>query len=168
MNAPRLGQTPVHIDDSSSADMASIRAAARRHQQKHGLALLVVDYLQLMTSTVTSESRTQEVAAISRGLKVLARELAVPVVAAAQLNRSSESRADRRPQLSDLRESGSIEADADIVILLHRPDYHDPEHKRAGEIDLIICKNRNGPMETVTAAAQLEYARIVDLLPEYQ
>lgn len=168
LNAPRLGQTPVYIDDSSSADLASIRAAARRHQQRHGLHLLVVDYLQLMTSTVTSESRTQEVAAISRGLKVLARELSVPVVAAAQLNRSSETRADRRPQLSDLRESGSIEADADIVILLHRPDYHDPEHKRAGEIDLIICKNRNGPMETVTAAAQLEFARIVDLLPEYQ
>lgn len=164
----RLGASPIYIDENSSVDMASIRTAARRIQQRHGLSLLVVDYLQLMTTTTSSDNRAQEVAAISRGLKVLARELGIPVVAAAQLNRNSEHRTDRRPQLSDLRESGSIEADADIVILLHRPDYHDPEDQRAGEIDLIVCKNRNGPQETVTAAAQLEYARIVDMLPEYR
>jgi len=122
-----------------------------------------VDYLQLMTPAIRQDSRVQELGEISRGLKLLAGDLDVPVVAAAQLNRMAEVRADRRPQLSDLRESGSLEQDADIVILIHRPDYHDPEHARAGEVDLIVAKNRNGPMETVTAAAQLEYSRFVDM-----
>lgn len=166
--ADRLRACPLFIDDASNGDLAGIRASARRIQQRHGLALLVVDYLQLMTSSSSTEGRTQEVAAISRGLKNLARELHIPVVAAAQLNRQSEQRTDRRPQLSDLRESGAIEADADIVILLHRPDYNEPEHKRAGEIDLIAGKNRNGPQETVTAAAQLQFARIVDMATEYR
>lgn len=161
---PRLRAVPLHIDENANADLGTIRTAARRIQQRHGLALLVVDYLQLMRSTGTADNRTQEIGAISRGLKLIARELNIPVIAAAQLNRESEKRTDKRPQLSDLRESGSIEADADIVILLHRPDYHEPEHRRAGEIDLIVCKNRNGPQETVTAAAQLEFARIVDLI----
>lgn len=157
-----LRGVPFHIDDSPQTDLAAIRGAARRLQQRHGLALVAVDYLQLMTSARREDSRVQEVGAISRGLKLLAKELELPVVAAAQLNRLSEMRSDKRPQLADIRESGSVEQDSDIVILLHRPDYHEPEHVRAGEIDLIIAKNRNGPQETVTAIAQLDKSRIVD------
>lgn len=161
----RLGKVPVFIDASPTADIASIRTAARRMQARHGLALLVVDYLQLMTTDNTDAGRAQEVAAISRGLKMLARELEIPVVAAAQLNRQAEGRSDRRPQMSDLRESGSIEADADVVILIHRPDYYDRESPRSGEADLIVAKNRNGPQDTVTVAAQLHHARFVDMIP---
>lgn len=161
--SPRLGKTPLFIDENASMDVQGIRTAARRIQARHGLSLLVVDYLQLMTTSTSSDNRAQEVAAISRGLKVLARELNIPVVAAAQLNRQSTHRTDKRPELSDLRESGSIEADADIVILLHRPDYYDSESPRAGEIDLIVAKNRNGAQDAVTAAAQLEYTRIADM-----
>ena len=153
----------LNIDDTAGADLAYIRSTCRRIQADTGLGLVIVDYLQLVTSPAGIDNRAQAVGEISRGLKILARELGVPVVAAAQINRASESRSDRRPQLSDLRESGSIEQDADVVILLHRPDYHDPEHERAGEIDLIVGKNRNGPIETVTAIAQLHYSRIVDL-----
>jgi replicative DNA helicase len=161
--AEKLRGVYIHIDDTASIDLAQIRATARKLQQDIGLGLIVVDYLQLMRSAGNTDNRTLEVGAISRGLKILARELQVPVVAAAQLNRMAEQRSDRRPQLADLRESGSIEQDSDVVILLHRPDYHEPEHMRAGEIDLIVAKNRNGPIETVTAAAQLQFSRIVDI-----
>lgn len=153
---------PFLIKDEAGATLSSIRATARKVQAERGLGLIVVDYLQLMTTSGASDNRAAEVGEISRGLKIMARELGVPVVAAAQLNRSSENRTDRRPQLSDLRESGSIEQDADIVILLHRPDYQDAESERAGEIDLIVAKNRNGPIDTVTASAQLAYSRICD------
>lgn len=153
----------LSIDDTASADLALIRSTCRKIQADTGLSLVIVDYLQLVQTPAGVDNRVAAVGEISRGLKILARELGVPVVAAAQINRSSESRSDRRPQLSDLRESGSIEQDSDVVILLHRPDYHDPEHERAGEIDLIVAKNRNGPIETVTAAAQLHFARIVDI-----
>jgi replicative DNA helicase len=167
-NRARLAAAPLFIDDNASHDITGMRTAARRIQQKHGLSLIVVDYIQLMTSKGSSENRVQEVSAISRGLKLLARELDVPVVAAAQLNRKNEDRADKRPQLSDLRESGSLEQDADVVILIHRDDYYDPESPRSGEVDLIVAKNRNGPKQTMTAAAQLEFVRFVDMLPEYQ
>lgn len=165
--AENIRTAPFYVDATKQTDLAAIRATARRTQQRHGLGLLVVDYLQLMTAATGArrdrlDNRAQEVGEISRGLKLLAGQLDIPIVAAAQLNRQPEQRTDRRPQLSDLRESGSIEADADAVILLHRPDYYDPEHPRAGEIDFIIAKNRNGPMETVTAAAQLSRSRIVD------
>lgn len=157
----------LSIDDTATADLPLIRATCRKIQAETGLGIVLVDYLQLVSTPAGVDNRVAAVGEISRGLKILARELGVPVVAAAQINRSSESRSDRRPQLSDLRESGSIEQDADIVILLHRPDYHDAEHERAGEIDLIVAKNRNGPIETVTGAAQLHYARIVDIkIPE--
>jgi replicative DNA helicase len=161
--ADRLRKAPIHIDDTPAADLATIRTRARRIQARHGLGLLIVDYLQLMAGTGKSDNRTQEVAANSRGLKVLARELNIPVVAMAQVNRGSEARSDKRPQLSDLRESGGIEADADIVILIHRDDYYDHESPRAGEADLIVAKNRNGPTDTITVAAQLHYARFVDM-----
>lgn len=151
-----------HIDDTAEVNLAHIRTTARRIAAEKGLALIVVDYLQLMSTGGNGQNRAVELGAVSRGLKVLARELDVPIVACAQLNRASESRSDRRPQLSDLRESGSIEQDSDVVILLHRDDYTDPEVPNAGEIDLIVAKNRNGPIDTATAIAQLHWARIID------
>jgi replicative DNA helicase len=159
----QLRPQPMHIDTTRSSDLGVIRTTARKIQARHGLGLLVVDYLQLMTPARRQDNRVQELGEISRGLKLLAGDLDIPVVAAAQLNRSAEARTDRRPQLSDLRESGALEQDSDIVILIHRPDYHDPEHERAGQVDLIVAKNRNGPQQTVTAAAHLEFSRFVDI-----
>jgi replicative DNA helicase len=140
-----------------------IAGKARRIKQRHDLKLVVVDYLGLMSAARRVESRQQEVADISRGLKLLAKELAVPVVAVAQLNRNPEGRTEKRPQLSDLRDSGGIEQDADIVIFVHRDDYYDKESPRAGEADFIVAKHRNGPTDTVTVAAQLHLSRFVDM-----
>jgi replicative DNA helicase len=156
-----IGDAPLIIDDSPSLDLAEIRAKARRLHQRSGLGLVVVDYLQLLSATTRSENRSLEVGEFSRGLKLLARELECPVIAASQLNRNAEARADRRPAIADLRESGSLEQDSDIVILLHRDAYYDPK-KRPGEVDLIVAKNRNGPMGAITACAQLHLTRIVD------
>lgn len=153
----------IHIDDTASVSLAHVRATARQIEAEKGLALILVDYLQLMDTGGDGRNRAVELGRVSSGLKVLAREMNVPIVACAQLNRGSEGRSDRRPQLSDLRESGSLEQDADIAILLHRDDYHEPEHPRAGEGDFIIAKNRNGPIETVEVAAQLSWARFVDI-----
>lgn len=158
-----ISEAPLFIDDTPNLTMMEIRAKARRLKQRHDLKLLVVDYLQLMTSPKRVESRQQEVSELSRGLKLLAKEIDCPVVAIAQLNRGPEQRTDKRPQLSDLRESGAIEQDADVVILLHRDDYYDKESPRAGEADLIVAKNRNGPTDTISVAAQLHLARFVDL-----
>lgn len=157
-----LRSSPLTVDDAPSLDLLTIRSTARRQRQRRGLGLVIVDYLQLIATTTRRENRVQEVAEFSSGLKALARELEVPVVAAAQLNRASEIRSDKRPQLSDLRESGQIEADADVVILLHRPDQNDRRSERSGLVDLILAKNRHGPQDVVTAVAQLEYARFVD------
>ncbi|MFI5938623.1 replicative DNA helicase [Actinoplanes sp. NPDC051494] len=158
-----IGDAPIFVDDTPSMNLADIRAKARRLKQRHGLKLLVVDYLQLMSSPKKTESRQQEVSELSRGLKLLAKEVECPVIAVSQLNRGPEQRQDKRPQLSDLRESGSIEQDADVVILLHRDDYYDKESVRAGEADFIVAKHRNGPTDTVTVAAQLHLSRFVDL-----
>jgi replicative DNA helicase len=158
-----ISEAPIFVDDTPNMTLMEIRAKARRLRQRHDLKLVVVDYLQLMTSPKRVESRQQEVADLSRGLKLLAKELEVPVVAVSQLNRGPEQRTDKRPQLSDLRESGSIEQDADVVILLHRDDYYDRESPRAGEADLIIAKHRNGPTDTITVAAQLHFSRFVDM-----
>src|SRR5207244_12153226 len=127
--------------------------------------LVRVDYLQLMARGKRVESRQQDVAEVSRSLKLLAKELDVPVVAISQLNRGPEQRTDKRPQLSDLRESGSIEQDADMVILLHREDAYERESPRAGEADLIVAKHRNGPTATITVAFQGHYSRFVDMSP---
>jgi replicative DNA helicase len=154
-----ISESGLHIDDFASQTLTGIRARARRRAQRGDLDLIVVDYLQLMTVGRRVESRQQEVAEISRGLKLLAKELNVPVIACSQLNRGPEQRTDKRPGLSDLRESGSQEQDADIVILLHRPDYHDKESERAGEVDFIVAKHRGGPTDTVTASAQLHMMR---------
>jgi replicative DNA helicase len=164
--ARRIGEisdAPLHVDDTPNMTLMEIRAKARRLKQRHDLKLIVVDYLQLMTSPKRTESRQQEVSDLSRGLKLLAKEVECAVVAVSQLNRGPEQRTDKRPQLSDLRESGSIEQDADVVILLHRDDYYDKESPRAGEADMIIAKHRNGPTDTVTVAAQLHLSRFVDM-----
>lgn len=158
-----ISEAPLFIDDTPSMNLMEIRAKARRLKQRHDLKLIIVDYLQLMTSPKRTESRQQEVAELSRGLKLLAKEVECPVVAVSQLNRGPEQRTDKRPVLSDLRESGSIEQDADVVILLHRDDYYDKESPRAGEADFIVAKQRNGPCDTITVAAQLHLSRFVDM-----
>jgi replicative DNA helicase len=153
---------PLRIDEGPNLTVADIRARARRMKQRHGIEMLLVDYLQLVTPG-RAESRQNAVADMSRGFKLLAKELGIPVLLIAQLNRGPEQRTDKRPQLSDLRESGSIEQDADVVIFVHRDDYYDSESPRAGEADLIVAKHRNGPTDTITVAAQLHLARFVDM-----
>jgi replicative DNA helicase len=158
-----ISEAPLFIDDSPNLTLMEIRAKARRLKQRHDLKLVILDYLQLMTSGRKVESRQQEVSEFSRQIKLLAKELEVPVVAISQLNRGPEQRTDKRPMLSDLRESGSIEQDADMVILLHRPDAFERDDPRAGEADLILAKHRNGPTNTITVAHQLHYSRFADL-----
>ena len=161
-----ISEAPLFIDDSPNLSLMEIRAKARRLKQRHNLKLIVIDYLQLMTSGKRVENRQQEVSEFSRQLKLLAKELNVPVVAISQLNRSPEQRSDKKPMLSDLRESGSIEQDADVVILLHRDDLYD-QQARSGEADLIVAKHRNGPTRTITVSAQLHFARFTDMAPTY-
>jgi replicative DNA helicase len=158
-----ISEAPLFIDDSPNLMMMEIRAKARRLKQKHNLSLIVIDYLQLMTSGKKVESRQQEVSEFSRQLKLLAKELEVPVVAMSQLNRGPEQRTDKKPMLSDLRESGAIEQDADMVILLHRPDAFERDDPRGGEADLILAKHRNGPTKTVTVAHQLHLSRFTNM-----
>ncbi len=148
----KLGDAPMFIDDTPSITLMEIRAKARRLKQKHGLELILVDYLQLMASHRRVDSRQQEVAEISRGLKMLAKELDVPVMALSQLSRNPEGRPDKRPQLSDLRESGSIEQDADIVGFIYRDEVYDEDSPDKGIAELIISKHRNGPTGTVRLA----------------
>lgn len=158
-----LRTAPLFIDDSPNLTMMQIRGKARQLKQKHGLDLVVVDYLQLMSSGKRVESRQQEVSEFSRQLKLLAKELEVPVVAISQLNRGPEARTDKRPQVADLRESGSLEQDADMVMLLYRPDSQGEDSERAGEADVILAKHRGGPIGTVAVAHQLHYSRFVNL-----
>jgi len=158
-----ISEAPLYIDDSPNLTMMEIRAKARRLKQKAGLRLVVIDYLQLMTSGKKVESRQQEVSEFSRQLKLLAKELEVPVVAMSQLNRGPEQRTDKKPMLSDLRESGAIEQDADMVILLHRPDAFERDDPRGGEADLIVAKHRNGPTKTITVAHQLHLSRFTNM-----
>ncbi|WP_217711674.1 replicative DNA helicase [Actinomadura sp. NAK00032] len=158
-----VAEAPLFIDDSPNMSMMEIRAKCRRLKQQHDLRLVIIDYLQLMTSGKRVESRQVEVSEFSRSLKLLAKELGVPVIALSQLNRGPEQRTDKKPMVSDLRESGSIEQDADMVILLHREDAYEKESPRAGEADLIVAKHRNGPTATVTVAFQGHYSRFVDM-----
>lgn len=164
--AKRMGvvsDAPLFIDDSPNLTLMEIRAKCRRLKQRNNLRLVIIDYLQLMTSGKRVESRQQEVSEFSRSLKLLAKELDVPVVAISQLNRGPEQRTDKKPMLSDLRESGSLEQDADMVLLLHREDFYDKESPRAGEADFILAKHRNGPTATVPVAFQGHYSRFVDM-----
>ena len=158
-----VSSAPFFIDDSPNMTMMEIRAKARRLKQRHDLKLIVIDYLQLMTSGKRVESRQIEVSEFSRQIKLLAKELDVPIVALSQLNRGPEQRSDKRPMMSDLRESGAIEQDADMVILLHREDVYEKESTRPGEADLIVAKHRNGPTRDVTVAFQGHYSRFVDM-----
>ncbi|HYT30022.1 MAG TPA: replicative DNA helicase [Actinomycetota bacterium] len=147
--AESLHEAPLYIVDSGNVTIVDIRAKARRlRSRKEGIGLIIVDYLQLMSGHIRTESRQQEVAEISRSLKLLAKELEIPVIAVSQLNRNPETRADKRPQLSDLRESGSLEQDADIVMFIHRDDTPDEPEKK-GKADIIVAKHRNGPTATI-------------------
>jgi len=158
-----LSDAPLSIDDRSGLTIAQIRASARRLKQRRDLRLVAVDYLQLMSPVRRGENRQTEVSEISAGLKAMAKELEIPVIALAQLNRQSEHRAEKRPQKSDLRDSGAIEQDADGIILIHREDAVSPESSRAGEADLIVDKNRHGATGVVTVAFQGHYSRFVDM-----
>ena len=163
LRSSELAEAPLFIDDSPNLTMMEIRAKARRLKQRHDLKLIVIDYLQLMTSGKRVESRQQEVSEFSRAMKLLAKELDVPVVALSQLNRGPEQRTDKKPMLSDLRESGSIEQDADVVLLVHREDMYERESPRAGEADIIIAKHRNGPTGNAVVAFQGHLSRFVDM-----
>lgn len=162
MATTRMVEAPLFIDDSPNMSMPEIRSKCRRLKERHDLALVVIDYLQLMQSHKRSESRQQEVSEISRSLKLLAKELEIPVVAVAQLNRGPEQRTDRKPMMSDLRESGSLEQDADLIILLHRPEYY-AEGDRPGEADIILAKHRNGTTGTIPVQFQGGYSRFRNL-----
>ncbi len=161
-----LGETKLYIEDSSDLSIGDIRTQCRKLKQKHDIGLIIVDYLQLVKGTKNTDSRTQEVAEVSRGLKVLAMELNVPVIALSQLNRQVEARANHRPQLSDLRESGSIEQDADVVLFIERQtDKDNPElaAEDQNKAEIIVAKQRNGSTGTIRLGWQGEYTRYVNL-----
>ena len=161
----KLAKAPIYVDDTGSITMMEIRSKARRLKSKHpDLGLIIVDYLQLMTSGTTAENRVQEVSQISRSLKVLARDLDVPIIALSQLSRAVEQRHDKRPILSDLRESGSIEQDADIVMFIYRDEYYSGEEsEQQGLAEVIVAKHRNGPTDTVKLSFLKRYAKFSDL-----
>ncbi len=161
--AEAQAEAELYIDDSAGLNMFELRAKARRLQSKHALSLIIVDYLQLMTSGASVENRVQEVSAISRNLKVLARDLEVPIVALSQLSRAVEQRSDKRPILSDLRESGAIEQDADIVGFIYRDEYYNDESDQQGLAEIIVAKHRNGPTDTVKLSFLKRYAKFADL-----
>ena len=159
----RLAEAPIFIDDSANITLMEMRAKCRRLKAKHGLGLVIIDYLQLMQSPRKSENRQQEVSEISRALKILARELEIPVLCASQLNRAVEYRSDKRPLLGDLRESGSIEQDSDLVMFLYRDEVYNPDTERRGEAELIVAKHRNGPTGTVQLAFMNQYTKFASM-----
>jgi len=163
MAAGRLSSAPIFIDDSASATSLEIKAKARRLKAQHDLGLIIIDYMQLMQNSSRAENRQQEISEISRSLKSLARELNVPVIAASQLSRAVEQRIERRPRLSDLRESGAIEQDADLVIFIYREEYYKPKTEKKGTAEIIISKQRNGPTGTIDLAFIKEYAKFENL-----
>jgi replicative DNA helicase len=160
----RLGEAPIFIDDNPNLTVMEVRAKARRMKAKEGgLGLIIIDYLQLMSGRSSAENRQVEVSEISRGLKILARELEVPVVALSQLSRTLESRADKRPMLADLRESGSLEQDADVVMFLYRDEIYDPESSARGTAEVIVSKHRNGPTGKTSLAFLAHHTRFEDM-----
>ena len=158
-----LSEARIFIDDSPSIGVLEMRAKCRRLKAEHNLHLVVVDYIQLMQGRGRFENRTLELASISRSMKGLAKELNVPIVVLSQLSRAPESRSDHRPQLSDLRESGALEQDSDVVLFIYRDELYDPESPRKGEADLILAKHRNGPTDTVTVTFQGQYSRFAPM-----
>ncbi|MBP7164014.1 MAG: replicative DNA helicase, partial [Candidatus Omnitrophica bacterium] len=161
--AGKLSGSKIFIDDTPAISALELRAKARRLKSHHDIQLIVVDYLQLMRGVVKTESRQQEISEISRSIKALARELGVPIIALSQLSRAVESRQDHRPQLSDLRESGAIEQDADLVCLLMREEYYNPTEENKGIAEIIIAKQRNGPVGTIKLSFIKEYMRFENL-----
>ncbi len=159
----RLAETPIFIDDSANITLMEMRAKCRRLKAKHGLGLVIIDYLQLMQSPRKSENRQQEVSEISRSLKILAKELSIPVICASQLNRGVEYRSDKRPFLGDLRESGSIEQDSDMVMFIYRDEVYNPDSPNKGEAELIVAKHRNGPTGTVRLAFMNQYTKFASI-----
>ena len=157
-----LSELPIFIDDTPSISALQLRTKARRLHAEHGLDLVVVDYLQLMTTDMRVENRVQEVSYISRMLKGLARELDVPLVAASQLSRAVEQRTDKRPVLSDLRESGSLEQDADVVMFIYREELYKPETEKQHIADIIVAKHRNGPTGVVQLFFRQQLAQFLD------
>jgi replicative DNA helicase len=159
----RLAEAPIFIDDSANVTLMEIRAKCRRIKAKHGLGMVIIDYLQLMSSPSKSENRQQEVSEISRNLKIMARELDVPVLCAAQLNRGVEYRADKRPLLGDLRESGSLEQDSDIVMFIYRDEVYNKDSEARGEAELIIAKHRNGPTDVIRLAFRSQFTTFASM-----
>ncbi len=158
-----IGKSNLIIDDTPGISISELRSKCRKYKLEHNLSIIMIDYLQLMTGSGRSESRQQEISEISRSLKALARELNVPVVALSQLSRAVEQRPDHRPMLSDLRESGAIEQDADVVMFLYRDDYYNHESEKKGISEVIIAKQRNGPIGTVELAWLPEYTKFANL-----
>ena len=159
----RVATAPMHIDDTASVTVAEIRAKCRRLKQTHNLSLIVIDYLQLMQSSGRADNRQQEISEISRSLKILAKELDVPVIALSQLSRASESRGDKRPLLSDLRESGAIEQDADMVLFLYRESYYTKDPEKMNLAECIIAKNRSGETGTINLGWKGEYVKFQNI-----
>ncbi|SHO49364.1 replicative DNA helicase [Anaerocolumna xylanovorans] len=162
-SARSIGNSNLIIDDTSSISISELRSKCRKFKLEYNLGLVIIDYLQLMTGSKKSESRQQEISEISRSLKGIARELHVPVIALSQLSRAVEQRPDKRPMLSDLRESGAIEQDADIVMFIYRDDYYNHDSEEAGISEIIIGKQRNGPTGTVKLAWQSQYTKFANL-----
>ncbi len=162
----KLASSPIFIDDSSDIGILEVRAKARRLHAKHNLGLLIVDYLQLMRPDGRADSRVEQIGQISRGLKILARELEIPVIAVSQLSRAVESRNPPIPMLSDLRESGQIEQDADVVMFVYRDEYYNKESERLGEADVIMAKHRNGPIGEVSLTFLPKYPRFTNMYRE--
>jgi len=164
--AGQLSEAPIYIDDTPAINVFELRARARRLKAHHNIQLVLVDYLQLVRGMRRGDSRQQEISEISQGLKALAKELSVPVIAVSQLSRAVESREGHRPKLSDLRESGAIEQDADVVILLFREEYYNPTEENKGIAEIIIAKQRNGPTGSINLTFLKEYTRFADLAKE--
>lgn len=161
--AGKLSEAPIFIDDTPGISVMELRAKARRLKSHHNIRLLILDYMQLMRGSIGSENRQQEISEISRSIKALARELDIPIVAISQLSRAVESRVDHRPQLSDLRESGAIEQDADLVVLLLREEYYNPTVENEGIAEVIIAKQRNGPVGSIKLTFMKEYTRFENI-----
>jgi replicative DNA helicase len=161
-----LTETALFIDDSAALTPTELRARARRLKREQGLDLIIVDYLQLMRVSGTSENRATEISEISRGLKALAKELQVPIVALSQLNRSLEQRPNKRPVMSDLRESGAIEQDADLIAFIYRDEVYNKDSEHKGTAEIIIAKQRNGPIGDVTLTFLGQYTKFENYIPE--
>jgi replicative DNA helicase len=164
----QMSQAPVFIDDTPALTPTGVRASARRLKRQHDIGLIVVDYLQLMSTGGSAENRTTEISEISRSLKALARELEVPVIVLSQLNRSVEQRPDKRPIMSDLRESGAIEQDADLIAFIYRDEVYNPDSAKKGQADIIIAKHRNGEIGDLSLTFRGQFSRFENYVPEFE